>query len=290
MIEDAWFDPIWRLHNEHFDDAWPARVRDFNKHIGYASEAKFFTPHSELPPPWFNGDVQALMAGQWVLIVSINPHIDPADGSLSKRQFTSESWWDYWRCFNLGDNWKREFFPRLVRLARDCLPDLALHWRSSCPEEMPEPSETKVFATTSMLFVEFCPYASASLPDRSWERWKEITASDLGFGIAREVRNILFNYGEPALVLCNGKFSSFDVKDNLCGEMDLVSASLPERPEQKECLLYQEFVPAVGRPFPVVGFNQVSNRRPWLHKIIRSFVTKEELHIERGCVTWSGRK
>src|SRR4051794_16918822 len=147
---EQWYDGIRALHEDHFEDPWPERVRRFNEQFKGTNDGPFWLPHEQCSPPWFNGDIRELKAGEWVLVVSLNPHIDISDESLCGRTFTKEEWWDYWCRFNLDpDHWKQQFFPRLTKLAASC-----------SRVELKSDDTIHEFATYNMLFIEFCPYAS----------------------------------------------------------------------------------------------------------------------------------
>ena len=107
------------------------------------------------------------------------------------RGYTAQTYWDHWRFLNRDDWWPR-FYRRFVRLA-----SAALGTAVSLEEE-------RHFATSSIVFVELCPYSS-----HEWRFQDEDVArllrEDRGFQIKSKVRQILVDYAHPALVMINGK-------------------------------------------------------------------------------------
>src|SRR5215218_10732868 len=98
MPEPKWYSPIREIFDRTFDESWNEHLARFNRRPEIVkSGLEFHLPHQQCPPAWFNGDIEALEPGQWVLVVSLNPHIYPTDGSLSRRAFDAEGWWDFWR-------------------------------------------------------------------------------------------------------------------------------------------------------------------------------------------------
>ena len=191
-----------------------------------------------------------LNQGKGVLVVSLNPHINPSDRKYHDRSFSADEWWNYWREFNLfPSNWSRQFFPRLVKLAA-----------MSLGEEIPTAqNDIHQFATNRMLFVEFCPHASAGFAGLSWHQWKNVANDEPGFRIKRQVRQLIFDYGQPAMVFCNGQAAAFDVKDQQFGvhNMANLKLSIPEEQNHSMEVYSATYKPQLGRPFPVIGFNQL---------------------------------
>ncbi len=73
-IEDLWV--------EHFDDPWSVRVDRFNDMLQLNDGDRFLLPNSRCSPAWVNGDVQRMKPGEWVLVVSLNPHVDAVNNKL----------------------------------------------------------------------------------------------------------------------------------------------------------------------------------------------------------------
>ena len=144
-----------------------------------------------LPPAWVVGDLDAVPAGEWVLVVSLNQarREEEEDWHVAQR-YTSQSYRDHWRFLN-RDWWEPGFYRPLVRLAGTAL-DLAV-----------DQDDEAAFATTRMIFVELCPYPSRqfSLDGPTIE---QLAVDDIGFRTAAAVRSLLIEEGEPATIVVNG--------------------------------------------------------------------------------------
>jgi len=267
-----WYAAIRQIHQRGFEEDWQRHVDQLNTQFRLAGKSRLMLPHLTLPPPWFNGDIERLPPNRWVLVVSLNPHIDPNDTSLDRYAFSPQAWWDFWRGYNLGDRWKGAFFPRLTRLAAACL-----------GESLPTKESIKRFASERILFVEFCPYASERFTIGNWSAAKYVADNDkLGFTAAREIRQAIFDRGQPALVLCNGKFATYDVKDHQCGHMERVRITALDD-ERLSMSIWSAFFSSAGRTFPVVGFNQLGRRgsSPAIEAaLIERFVRQAPLRIQ----------
>jgi hypothetical protein len=99
-LDDDWVRTVRALHDAQFGEPWQERVDRLNANFRLSGRYELRLPHRRLPPAWFSGDIEHLPEHDWVLVVSLNPHIDPADVSLHAREFTEQAWWDYWRDFN----------------------------------------------------------------------------------------------------------------------------------------------------------------------------------------------
>jgi hypothetical protein len=145
--------------------------------------------------PWFNGDIEALIPGHWVLVVSLNHQLNPENQKsldfYGDRRFDPRSFWNRRRTFNT-DSWYRSFFGPLAQVAARAL-------GGSLSRE-----EESGFATTRMLFVEICPYGSNKF-SLTWAAIKELLEWEPGFQLAARVNQLLIEHGQPALVLVNGK-------------------------------------------------------------------------------------
>lgn len=146
-----------------------------------------------------------------------------------------------------GSTVERRVSPRLARLAAACLGEELLD------------TDIKRFATKRMLFIEFCPYASPSFTRVPWLKVKQIAHDDVGFRCTRDIRQIIFTAGRPALVLANGKYAAYDVKDWQCPDAQEVEIARSEAPEVK-MKVWTSWFATDGYRFPVVGFNQLGRR------------------------------
>ncbi len=73
---EPWYSPIRAIHDEHFYDPWEERLAQINARYGLQGDHALLTHGPGLPPPWFNGDIEAVEPGKWVLVISLNPRID----------------------------------------------------------------------------------------------------------------------------------------------------------------------------------------------------------------------
>jgi hypothetical protein len=195
-LEDQtpWYQAIRDIHEQHFHDPWQERVDEINKRYALAGSHMLFTPDPDGPVPWFNGDIEAIEPGHWVLVISLNHYVNPASRSASVVHsiagYTPETYWDHRRTFNTT-HWYRKFFGPLARVAAVAL-----------GEELTKAQES-TFATNRMIFVEICPYGSQKF-SLSWQTVEELLTTDLGFRLAANVKRLLIERGHPSLVLING--------------------------------------------------------------------------------------
>ena len=240
-----WQAELRRLHDEALAVDWGDHLAELNARYCLQGRDALLTADVGLPPAWFNGDVEAIEPGCWVLVVSLNPGKPPAEfygGELRR-----DNAWDFWRRHNSGKWWYWRFFRPLVRVAA-----LALD------EEVARETEPN-FATERMVFVELCPYASRrfALPA---ETVAELSRSDPGFRTAARVRRILIEQGQPALVLVNGTAAVRDAEvvdaDRLRWlEVCYESADGTSRRGRPKRLWHKQGVYDAPRcPVPVVGF------------------------------------
>jgi hypothetical protein len=188
MPED-WRGELRRLHNDALRVDWEAHLADLNVRYGLVGRHVLSTTDVGLPPAWFNGDVDAVEPGSWVLVVSLNPGKPPA--GFYGNELRRDNGWDFWRRHNEGKWWYARFFKPLAQLAAYAL-----------NEELPPGTESG-FATERMVFVELCPYASGqfAFPEQTLV---ELANSDPGFKIAQRVRDLLIEQARPGFVLVNG--------------------------------------------------------------------------------------
>jgi hypothetical protein len=176
-----------------WDDAdavdWEAHLRDLNARYGLSGRHSLAVAAPGMPPVWWNGDLDRLEPGRWVLVVSLNPSL--ARAGRYDRYATPEQWRELWRT-HLTEHWRPSFFRPRVRLAAAALGETVAR------------EDESAFANGRMLFTELCPYASERfvLDARTVAR---LVAEDRGFRTAAEVTRILLDEAAPALVLVNGK-------------------------------------------------------------------------------------
>jgi hypothetical protein len=202
--QTPWYQEIREIHDRHFHDPWQERVDAINQRYLLSRHHMLFAPDSGVLVPWFNGNIEAVEPGRWILVISLNHYVDPVEREASGRdtgaQYTSATYWDQRRAFNMN-HWYRDFFGPLARVAATALGD-----------ELTKEQEA-AFATNRMIFVEICPYGSQKF-SLSWQAVEELLATDLGFQRAAEVNRLLIEQGRPALVMVNG-LRSIDMFEHL---------------------------------------------------------------------------
>jgi hypothetical protein len=124
----------------------------------------------------------------------------------------------------------------------------------------PEPNDQHAFAAERMLFVEFNPYASERFAPKSWHTYKRMAGGDDGFAVCRQLRTLLMTMGRPRVVLGNGKFAAWDVKDNQCPTMREYWLASPGGEGHWMQTWIGEFC-AEDHRFSVVGFKQLGRRQ-----------------------------
>ncbi len=191
---EPWYSEIREIHDRHFRDHWQERANEIYHKYGLAGDDRLVTPVPGGLMPWFNGDIEQVEPGRWVLVVSLNHQINPEkiDAGAYDRDhgFTPDTYWNYWRRIN-STSFYRDFFGPLARVAAGGL-----------GEQLTKDQEP-AFATDRMIFVEICPYGSHRfrLPRQVIA---ELLAEDLGFQLAARVNHIMMERGHPAIVLVNG--------------------------------------------------------------------------------------
>ncbi len=61
-----WYSEIRAIHDRHFDDPWQERLTYLNERYGLTGKDALAIHGPNVPPPWFNGDIEAVEAGTWV--------------------------------------------------------------------------------------------------------------------------------------------------------------------------------------------------------------------------------
>lgn len=191
----TWVQQLRELHDESFsaDRDWAAHLRRLNESLGLRGRREFATPAPRLPPSWFVGDVEGLEPGNWVLCVGLNQRRSRHDEAWHTGQnYTPDAYWDYWRLLN-RNAWYAHYYTPRVRIAAAALG----------VEIPPTRQQKQEFATTSMVFVELCPYSSEDFWFRDSDLL-QLAAEDDGFRIAARIRRILIQRARPAFVLISG--------------------------------------------------------------------------------------
>ncbi|HEX5368361.1 MAG TPA: hypothetical protein VFY10_03000 [Dehalococcoidia bacterium] len=237
MLNDHWIADLRRIHDQAFSIDWQAHVDEANRRLALAGDDALRLSLPGLPPLWFNGDVQSIEPGQWTLVLSLNHQLGD-----EKHAPSAPNLWDWCRTHNRV-LWYWRFFRPLVQLA-----SMVLTGDAASVDE-------REYATTRMVFVELCPYASPAFRLGA-EQITELVNIDPGFETAAKVRDILINQAEPALILLNGKptLESFEAiyGDRLDDWHRLTYAS-PES-EARKLWHSQGFFRQARRRIPIVGF------------------------------------
>lgn len=239
-----WRAELRRLHDNALPFDWETHLTTLNARYRLAGDDILSTTDTGLPPAWFNGDLEVITQGRWVLVVSLNPGKPEAGayGNALRRDNT----WDFWRRHNEGKWWYWRFFRPLVQLAAQAL-----------GEDVTRTDEP-LFATERMVFIELCPYASRKFklaPDVI----AELSREDPGFFIAQKFRRILIEQAEPAVVLINGVPAIRDVElldvDRLAWEeIRYTSPTNLFRGRPKQLWHKQGIYAASHGPVPTIGF------------------------------------
>lgn len=282
-VQTPWYQEIRDIHNRHVHDTWQGRIDAINQRYALSGAHKLFTPDPDAPMPWFNGNIEAVEPGNWVLVISLNHYVNP--DSLSTSGFdttgshTAETYLDHRLTFNT-ESWYGKFFGPLAQVAAAAL-----------GEQLTREQEP-LFATNRMIFVEICPYGSQKF-SLSWQTVEELLEKDLGFRRAAEVNRLLVEQGRPALVIVNGA-RSIDMFAHLYADVltwrqyCYNSCDLPKNRRKRKQLrhfcgsldLGHNVVPVVGFPFLKTPHTHNSNAElALLANHVRQCVE------DRGCAT-----
>lgn len=192
-----WRTELRAIYDEALEVDWDAHLTRLNADYGLSGRHALSTTDAGLPPAWFNGDIEAIDPGHWVLVIALNPAKPSAGYYGTDRRL--DNGWDFWRRHNEGKWWYWRFFRPLVQIAAKAL-----------GEDVARTDEP-VFATERMTFIELCPYASGRFA-LSAATIDDLTQNDPGFQTAKRFRQILINSAQPALVLINGSAAVRDVE------------------------------------------------------------------------------
>src|SRR4051794_18528744 len=109
-----WRSRLRRIHDEAFNRDWDQHLLELNARLGLTGDDTLFPSVAGHPPVWFNGDVEVIEPGNWVLVLSLNYQLAGPDAYGSA--FTPESFWQLWRSHN-RQYWYARFFRPLVQVA-----------------------------------------------------------------------------------------------------------------------------------------------------------------------------
>jgi hypothetical protein len=71
-------------------------------------------PKQSCPPAWFNGNVEVIRPGEWVMFISLNPQLPGREMTMVAA--VPACWWKFWLTHNT-DHWYGTFFWRPAVLA-----------------------------------------------------------------------------------------------------------------------------------------------------------------------------
>jgi hypothetical protein len=127
-----------------------------------------------LPPIWFQGDVERIQPGKWMLVMSLNHQLPTV---WEYAMVTGESAW-HMQCDHHRDHWYEDFFGPLARVAA-----VAMGLTGDAVD-------FKSYASEHVVFTELCPYASASF-GLDPEQVSHLVQSDEAFRTVAQIRGIL---------------------------------------------------------------------------------------------------
>ena len=241
-MPESWVRELREIHDSNFGGDWGEHVGALNRRLGLSGPDELALPAPTLAPVWFAGNVEALPAREWVLVVSLNQRRQRGDEPWHEAQrYTAESYWEHWRWLN-RDYWHPRFYRRLVRLAA-----------AGLGVDVQQDHESD-FATNRMAFIELCPYSSEQFRIGG-ERLRELAEEDLGFRVAARVRQLLIEEAHPAVVLFNGMSAIEDFEVLHAPDVDWDEQRYPSVAQPEKSLWHKQgFYAGTGEPVPVVGF------------------------------------
>ena len=81
-----WLNSLRALYKEALCYDWDSNVRKLNERYNLTGQRELSLQVAKLPPAWFNGDVESIEPGRWVMAVSLNPHVAPDGLIMALRQ------------------------------------------------------------------------------------------------------------------------------------------------------------------------------------------------------------
>ncbi len=108
-----WLAQLRNIHEESLDRDWERLATAINEQLGLTGTAALRPSINGLPPIWFQGDVERIQPGKWVLVMSLNHQLPTA---WEYATVTRESAW-HMQCDHHRDHWYKDFFGPLTRVA-----------------------------------------------------------------------------------------------------------------------------------------------------------------------------
>ena len=75
--QTPWYQEIREIHDRHFHDDGRSALTPSTSGYALSGAHKLFTPDPGAPMPWFNGNIEAVEPGRWVLVISLNHYVNP---------------------------------------------------------------------------------------------------------------------------------------------------------------------------------------------------------------------
>jgi hypothetical protein len=237
MVE-TWLSTLHSIHDDGFSRDWRSHLDKLNQDLRLEGEAALQTSFPNLPPIWFNGDLDSLAPGDWTLVISLNHQLAGKQVEPKPDEF-----WDYCRTHN-RDHWYSRFFRPLVRLSAAVF-----------GEDISRLDE-KEFATRRMIFVELIPYASKQF-GLSDNQIAELILNDEGCKTEAEVVGLLIEGARPRLILVNGNAALAQFEISFAGKLrnwDWQTYDSPGRIKPKNLRHKQGWLETRHGRCPVIGF------------------------------------
>lgn len=236
------------------DRDWKATADAINSQLGLRGDSALRPSIAGLPPIWFQGDVERIQPGEWVLVMSLNHQVASDD---EYADVTRDTLWDLQRLHD-RDHWYEAFNGPLARVAATAM------------GMNPDDIDVAAYASEHVVFTELCPYASKSFALDA-NTIAHLVKIDPAFQTAAWVRRILLEHARPSLVLVNGSggLESFAVVYREQFEWqsparEYLSVDDPQPGRLRRRLWHQEGVyRATAGLIPVIGFPFL--RKPRTH-------------------------
>ncbi|MEX2235945.1 MAG: hypothetical protein WEB00_00215 [Dehalococcoidia bacterium] len=243
-MPELWWSELRRLHDGMFGLVadWRHHVRSLNERLPELRDAPLTTPgNNNLPPTLFNGDIEALQAGRWLLVISLNPAMETErkQAWYKEAEFEPDSYWHHWRTYNKRFYYSR-FFDPLVIAARTTL-------------EIREDKPPKHVATEDMCFIEVCPYASRNFSSVHGQVLAKLQDDPAIQGNA-QFRDHIIERGSPAAILVNGN-AAIEEFDRLPDVVDWRRSEYVSVDEQERGLWWKHgtYMTPERRSLPLFG-------------------------------------
>jgi len=199
---EAWLDELRRDFDDALTRDWRSHVRALNVELGLIGSDALV--ELDRPPEYFWGDLDALVPGAWVAVVSLNPQITGAewDEWYDRQRWDAQGYWDYLNRRDLREGLDgTPFEPRDYYYARFARPLVKL---AGAALRIADPVADEVaIAMRRMAFFEILPFPSKSYVPRP-EQAARLAREDPGCLTATRAALGAIRERSPAVVLVNG--------------------------------------------------------------------------------------